>query len=679
MRLISLELNNFRQYFGHQIIGFTTDDSQNVTVIHGENGSGKTALLNAFKWVLYDEVDFDTGKRHLVSEHAIDISSDKEEIHTYVILEFEHNNNNYRAKREMYSKKDGALSCSIIGGAKLELTWIGEDGQKHKSPNPDTHINQILPIDLHSYFFFNGERIEKLATLEASSEIKRAIKTMMGLEILERAARHVDKYVLKKFNKKLRDNSTKEQAELIEKKNILAEKVEDTKSNIENNNNNIRHYKTILKDINKKLNEIAEISQLQREREELEAQIDEFKIRISDVKKERLQYISKYGFVAFVEDLTSNAESLLEEKRIKGELPTLIKSKFVDDLLEKGECICGRSLESGSEYYNNVESYKAKATTNDVEDAFIKTSGAVSALIDIRMEVFDRIKEYQKIIKDYETDIKNRNGRLDIISSKLKDHEVEDISRLEDRRDEFLSSIEEEKESIGRLNERAARYTTELDELKQKIDELEIRDAEGQVAKSQIELCEEVKRVIDELHLSLSEKVRQDLSTRVNDTFKSIIRKPYWAEISKDYTLEIYKNVNGNKHLVYDKSTGESQIASLSFIGSLIAIAGERQKEGSDYYKGGVYPIVMDSPYGSLDPEYGGKVADAIPSLAKQVILMATNKQWKGNVEASVLNKVGKDYTLMYHTTEAATDSITRSVVLDSEYEYTEIREGYYE
>ena len=55
MRLIHLCMKDFRQFLGEQKIQFAQDDTKNVTVFHGFNGSGKTALLNAFIWVLYGQ------------------------------------------------------------------------------------------------------------------------------------------------------------------------------------------------------------------------------------------------------------------------------------------------------------------------------------------------------------------------------------------------------------------------------------------------------------------------------------------------------------------------------------------------------------------------------------------------------------------------------------------------
>jgi DNA sulfur modification protein DndD len=55
----SIALNNFRQYKGEQPpILFSTTKDKNVTVILGINTSGKTTLIQAFKWCLYEKVKY---------------------------------------------------------------------------------------------------------------------------------------------------------------------------------------------------------------------------------------------------------------------------------------------------------------------------------------------------------------------------------------------------------------------------------------------------------------------------------------------------------------------------------------------------------------------------------------------------------------------------------------------
>jgi DNA sulfur modification protein DndD len=53
MRIDSIQLTNFRQFYGPTPKIEFAHGTKNVTVIHGMNGADKTALLNAFTWILY--------------------------------------------------------------------------------------------------------------------------------------------------------------------------------------------------------------------------------------------------------------------------------------------------------------------------------------------------------------------------------------------------------------------------------------------------------------------------------------------------------------------------------------------------------------------------------------------------------------------------------------------------
>ena len=679
MRIISIALENFRQFYGEQELQFSDDSNANVTIIHGENGSGKTALLNAFKWAFYGTTDFETGTENLICERCLAEASEGDDLKISVIVKFDHEGRKYEASRLEFFKKLDGMECKKAGKSQFELSWTGEDGSYNKSPNAATHINQILPSRMHPYFFFNGERIEKLSTVESSPEIQQAIKGMMGIEIIERAGRHISLYVIKDLKKDLKNLSTDELKEVIEKENYYAEHVQEATDKLNLYNGEKRHHKTQLSDINNQLKNIGPIAELQKERETLGAEIVTINERVNSVNKEKLQYISRYGFLSVSKNMINEAKSILDDKREKGELPFKIKMQFLSDLLEKEICLCDRPLEPGSDAYQHVNNFKKSAVPNDVENAFIKTSSDVAAMQISRASLFDSLNNFRKRLKEYETEKSKKHGRIDEISHKIGESEVEDVVKLESKREEKRDKISEIDQLLGKWDNKLKESQDSLSEWSKKRKELDKRGDKAGIANERLELAEEMKRVIDELHNSLSEAVRIELSSIVDETFRSIMKKDYWAEIDGDYSLQIRKKIGDHVQNVIDKSTGESAVSSLSFIGGLVSLAKKRHGQEGAYYRGGLYPIVMDSPYGNLDPEYREKVANYIPNLAEQVIIMVSNSQWKGEVESSVKGKMGKEYTLIYHTQHKKEDTKTASVIGGEKYEYTKIEEGYYE
>ena len=55
MRFERIEINNFRAYYGENILNFSVDEKKPLTMIVGDNGGGKSSLMRAIQWCLYSE------------------------------------------------------------------------------------------------------------------------------------------------------------------------------------------------------------------------------------------------------------------------------------------------------------------------------------------------------------------------------------------------------------------------------------------------------------------------------------------------------------------------------------------------------------------------------------------------------------------------------------------------
>ncbi len=96
------------------------------------------------------------------------------------------------------------------------------------------------------------------------------------------------------------------------------------------------------------------------------------------------------------------------------------------------------------------------------------------------------------------------------------------------------------------------------------------------------------------------------------------------------------------------------------------------------------FPVVMDSPFGSLDEIYRRQVAKSIPKLANQLVVLVTKTQWRGEVETEMTTQIGREYVLSYQSPkpDCEEDAIDRYGVAyplvcrsPNAFEYTEIIE----
>jgi|SRR5690554_425732 len=667
MKLKKLTIRNFRQFYGEVSISFSTDEQASVTVIHGENGAGKTSLLNAFKWVLYGTTDFDTNNQNILSERAIAEADQGSPIVMSVTLEFDDEGASYTAHREQKFTKGEGLYADSLGPSVPSLTWIDTAGLSKSSSNPGSQLNQILPEDMHSYFFFNGERIEKLAYNSASPQIREAIKALMGLNILDRAEKQLKGAVVRHFNKEAKDNSSGNMSELLDEQAKLSEKIQKKEEEIYNWEKTLSEIDLEIEAIDKRLFSIAAISEKQKRRKELEEQIDQIKRDTEHSSSALDKIITERGFLAFIDAPLTEVKQYLDDMRIRGEMPSKVKPTFIDDLIELGKCICGQPLEVGSDSVAALESYKTTIEDNGIEEQFITLFGEISHLQTARASMFSSISGLINKLNDLADRRKDLLGRIDELGEEIKG--VEDSAKLEGRRANLKDKREQFKTACILGKDQNSKFEEKLRANEKEIEKELASTNQADLSQRRQQLAKEVADTIGELHEAMAHKVRSDLSKKVNDTFRSIMKKDYWAEIDEDFTLKIFKNIEGHgKQPVWEKSTGENQITSLCFISSIVNTAKKWASKPSAFQKGGIYPIVMDSPFGALDPEYRQKVAAFIPALADQVIVMVSKSQWRGEVESELSKKLGKQYTLKYHKPGPGSDE---------KFEYTNLEEGF--
>ena len=91
-----MKLKNFRQYID-TTIEFATDSERNVTVIMGDNGTGKTTLAQAFQWALYGKTNFQI--HELINRNVREQMGVGGSEKVSVVLNIEYNNQEYMIQR----------------------------------------------------------------------------------------------------------------------------------------------------------------------------------------------------------------------------------------------------------------------------------------------------------------------------------------------------------------------------------------------------------------------------------------------------------------------------------------------------------------------------------------------------------------------------------------------------
>ena len=685
MKLLSLKLFNFRPFYGEHQLTFARTDEHNITVIHGNNGSGKTALLNAFTWALYEKFTAALASpENLVNRRALAEAKERQPIDCFVEVAFEHDGKQYRIKRSCRAYRQGDTVEQT--GSELFMQFVGDDGRWSTLPSsqqPEDVIGRILPKSLHQYFFFDGERIEQIVRSGNRAEIAEATQKLLGVKVIDNAIKH-----LTNARKSLEDEL--DGIGDAETKSLLAQKrgaekeatvLQDRQLEIDQE---LENQATLRQEYSQRLLELTEVQEQQRRRELLEDQVKELRERLQDSKKVLKRAISNQGYTVFLPSIEEKFRAIVKDREDKGELPADIKQTFVQELLNRQRCICGAELHEGSPNREEVTAWLQKSGLADVEAATYRIEAQVNELGRQREEFWQVVDREQANIGRYRQTLSQVEEDLEEIRDQLRQSPREDIRELQQRLDETDAAVQRLTLEKGANEEKISRFKLEAQQLRKQIRDRKLNQSRQKLAQQRIEAAQDAIDRLKQLKANQDERFRQELGEKIAELYSQISFKAYVPRLSERYELSLVESV-GSQDALVGASTGENQILSLAFIGGVIEKVRQWSAEGLVMGPdSSTFPVVMDSPFGSLDEIYRRQVAKLIPALADQLIVMASKTQWRGEVAEEMTERVGREYVLLYNSAKEDCEPDSMRIGGEmyplvresaSEFEYTEVIE----
>lgn len=643
MKLERVTLQNFRQYYGKQRVEFAKDPQRNVTVIHGVNGAGKTSFFLALNWCLYgksvgagkDEIKVIDSVGELMSKEAVQQAQTGDEIVTSVDITFTHDGGRYLVQRSLKGVKQNDNTVRLANSDDFMMMLTRPDGQAERVPNPIGTMNAILPANVREYFLFDGEKIDNFAKLEAAAQVKDAIFLVLNIEILERAQRHLDARATD-YRRRLKQISTGKLRELVEKEEKARgdrEKAEQRQIDLAEE---IASARRKIAEIDDRLRNIQNARILQEQRDRVQRDHEQRRAELNDAIT-RLATLATSTPAALAAPAINRALKILEEKREKGEIPSGIRQQFVQDLLEEMVCICGRPFtEHGPEHQRLLRLLESRLS-GSIEDDILNTNAL--------LRTFDTVVEERRIEIDREmkrrTELIDTIGaleaELDDITRQLEGSPLEEISRLETKRQEYLRDIDDYNMERGSLARDIERLTKELQQLAKDISLANKQERQQLLLSKKLELAQQAADAIGEMYQAFADDMRQRIEVKTKEIFKELVWKGshfHDVQLGLDFNLEVIDRYG--KPARPELSAGERQVLSLSFIAAM----GEISEEEA--------PLVMDTPFGRLSSHHRNSITQQLPILADQLVLFVTDEELHGVSQDNLQPYIGKEYRLNF-------------------------------
>tara|TARA_Y100000590_G_scaffold242938_1_gene273046 strand:- start:715 stop:2997 length:2283 start_codon:yes stop_codon:yes gene_type:complete len=685
IRLVSVEIENYRQYYGNHKVNFASRD-EGFTVIMGKNGEGKSNLLNAINWCLYEQEPHGIGDdltEHESENKSLSIINNRyiKEINpetradlkvdiwiqkgdtvysitrTVGILKHELETKTLSSGKEEILLKNDSMGFRVPKGCeRLEAPFSNFVVTK-KGPHdtdftdtlrwgtPENMVREILPKSLSKYFLLDGEFLE--AFWRKNRNIKEGIEQISQLHLITGALENIQTHMMipsKGFSKdtdemtsKIREYDRHEKSRDTDGNESWTDEprykndpsLEDTYYH----STGQPRIDDLDEDIEKMNEELIKISEEIKSsgflvKESLKEKYAELETKLGDLEKDVntkadtfVYNLIKKGPQIMLKKAIEASVGIIDKEITAGGLPVKYKRLFADSLLTSKKCVCGEPLEPGHERTGNVETFKEGLKGKEQNDDVAVLS--------------DEYKRY--FLNEYETFCNSHFAKLRLEHANLK-QEYEDLDK------EFTEIKNKLKKAGGEDGEKLIDKQRYLQEQIKTLTEwkttsvLQLKESNKNRGQVQFELKKALEKNSKAAKVAYQLKIWDQIATKLQKTYDDL--KDEIREGVADATWRNYKSLLANPsefdkleiepdytvHLL-DKAgfnKAKNLSAGQSLLLTLSFVAAIREPTG---YK---FPLIVDSPAGKVDGPNTHNIGKCLPDFLPdaQLILLATNKEY---------------------------------------------------
>jgi len=644
MIFTELTLHNFGVYKGRQVFDLEPEAKKPIILIGALNGSGKTTFLNAIQLALYGKVapvarlsrggygDFLLGSVNRNVARSVGASV---ELKFRMISEGRERTFHVRRSWCETEAKNLSEKFDVTVDTKLDpvLTdqWLD-------------YVENVLPARIMPLFFFDGEKIEELASEEYSAEIlSTAISGLLGLDIVDRL--DADLKVYERRKKSLLYTPEK-QKEIKAAQRVVAGAGVDLKAAREREallNNDLGRVKLELKRAHKEY--ATEGGDLYEQREKIEHEL-------ADAHKTRMELQARMGDLAgghaplllvhdLLEAVAVQADAEAVSKQAESVLEILsIRDHQLLDLL-KDEKASASTLTKTSEFLeDNRTQFHGKATRPRHLNMSEGGQRTLHAVLSVHRQ---NANEQVKSVLEENAHLEDQ---LDVIDRKLAAIPTNDaiepfVERLSEAQVRF-SEIERDKLQHEQEIKIAERAFDAAQNILNKLFESEVEEQfKADDALRSIKHSSKVQDTISRFRRMVIESQIGQISNLIRECFGELSRKNDLissVEISPDNFQIILKDGTSNTIHSDDLSAGERQLLAVSILWALSKASGR------------ALPTIIDTPLGRLDSKHRTNLVKGyFPFASEQVILLSTDEEIDAKYLKLIKPNVCKSYCVEFN------------------------------
>ena len=662
MILHKLTLNNVGLFRGKQTIHLTPNGRGPIILIGGMNGAGKTTLLDAVRLCLYGKralgnrvshneyYDYLSAMIHRGPDSIMPLNR------ASVSLEFEYahggETKQYKVKRAWQQDASNPRSASE-NLTISENNWLDTE---FDAEHWQDRIEELIPIGVSQFFFFDGEDIQKLAD-DSSHDLylTESIKALLGLNLVERLQSDLRIYanrlvkrdspepVQEEINTveteitmltsslaKMQEHAESLHTQIVKSETQIArqelriaaeggsyaEKQENLKLRQEQLHADIEAFESRIRDLCGELFPFALVPELLKqlgERLVKEMELDEWETRDQVLKTQNTEVLETLASEVFWDGVSLSVPQI---KTVRAKIEPLLKTQ-----LERPETLRGFKKNrdrSPSEYGRLLE--WIDACLDEVPQEFC--------------ELNDALKETQAELQEVEQALQK------VPAEEVLKPLVAKLSALNQKLGQLRKQEQDTEQSIRTLS-----YQLEVAE--RKLDKLRYAQQLEQAHIQRQKRVEDVQSVLSAYTAQLTEIKIATLGNAIVEGFNQLSHKPDRIKhVDLDpqtFAVTLYDTHN-HPLAKEELSAGEKQIYTTALLWALAKTSGKP------------LPMILDTPLGRLDSSHRQLLIERyFPYASHQVVLLSTDTEVEEDLHLLLEPHISHAFHLAYQQTDGLT------------------------
>ena len=644
MIIEQLVLHDFGIYQGrHEIDLRPEGEHKPIVLIGARNGRGKTTMLDAINLVLFGQRARLSNRKNSPWDKYLRESINRRATGGALIgMRFSLEDN---LETRIY---EITRSWEVVGKSVKEFFDVSVNGQRDRvlADDWDEHIEALLPLEVASLNFFDGEKIDQLADpSESRNVIRAAIRGLLGLGVLERLEADLKVLLRRKQDEAIGDEVSSEMLGLQQELTTLEARRSDVRQEIAQ----VRSLRDRNIEVVRRVEDQARSLGADKweQRASLELQARQLQLTRATLESELHAIAEGPAPLALVRDLLERTKN-----QMSSDEDVQTSSLLLTELMARDSRILqtlDTSLSSALEPVLRADrqTYADRASMATVHEG----SRQLRTLVESAQREVLPNREITSILQ-----------RLDDVDSQVTDNDrllmsvptegqlgpiLEELGRTRAQGEVLQQQLETLEAEESHLTATIDRHSLQLDRARSAEAD---RHKEGLDDRRIREYAQRALQSVAELSQSTISRNLANIESAILSRFQELIGKKNLItdiQIDRDELVLRVITSDGERLPIERLSAGERQLLATATLWGLATVAGRS------------IPLVIDTPLGRLDGDHRENLAtNYFPFAARQVVILSTDSEFDVELYERVRAFVSREYIIQFREENESSEVI---------------------